>query len=423
MKKHVKKIVAVSLSCLMTLGLAACGNQNSSQGNLSAAEENDAKVIKVGFVYPKTGTYASFGEYTEEFTNYAVQQANNAGITVDGQKAIISLVTADSQSDPKGAKQAAEKLIEDKDIDIMITSKTADTTVPVSKVCEQKGIVCLSVDTPDEAWAVKTHRYSFHAGFNTEGELNSFKDVWDQTETNKRVGVLHPNDSEGSTMINSMPDFAAQNGYVAYDPGTYQPGQQDFTNVIRNLKTQKVEILAGVMSADEFSAFYQQLKEDGYLSQIKAITIAKTALFKSDIETVGVNGLCTEVWWTPDFPTVSSIDGKTSAELSAQFANLTGAKDVPATVGYDYANIEILYAVLNAAGSLDTDKLISAAENLDLDTVIGKINYNDQHYSVQPLASGQWVYDTVNMEWNQNIISATQIDGLETTGTFQALEP
>ena len=46
----------------------------------------------------------------------------------------------------------------------MITSKTADTTVPVSKVCEKKGVVCLSVDTPDEAWAVKPHKYSFHAG-------------------------------------------------------------------------------------------------------------------------------------------------------------------------------------------------------------------------------------------------------------------
>ena len=179
------------------VGLAACGGKNVQPDT----DPSGDVIVRVGFVYPKTGDLASFGEYTEEWTKYVVDQANELGITIDGKKAKISLITADSMSDPMEARTAARQLIKEKNIDIMITSKTADTTVPVSEICEKEGIVCLSVDTPDEAWAVNTHKYSFHAGFDISEELNCFMDAWKQTDTNMRVGIMHPNDSEGSTMI------------------------------------------------------------------------------------------------------------------------------------------------------------------------------------------------------------------------------
>ncbi len=427
MKKKIMKISALLMSGLLAISLAGfCGNTAVRAEEASSASEaepssGDTQVIKVGFVYPKTGVYASFGEYTEEFTNFAVDKANEAGIQINGSSAKISLITADSQSDPREAEAAAKRLIEEKNVDIMITSKTADTTVPVSKICEKKGVVCLSVDTPDEAWAVRPHKYSFHAGFNTESELTCFKAAWDECGSSGRIGVLHANDTEGSIMINAAPDFAEANGYTAYDPGVYQPGQTDFSNVIRNLKNQKVDILTGVMTTDEFKNFYEQLEEDGYLSEIKCITIAKAALFERDIENIDVSGLCTEVWWNEDFPFASSMDGMTSEELAAQFESVTGKTMIPATAGYDYANIEILYAVLNAAGSLDASALAAAAKNLEINTVIGPIKYNEHNYSEQPLATGQWIYDTASLGWKQEIINADQIEGMEPTGSYQPL--
>ena len=418
MKKRYLKILAIIAALAVILSLAGC--DNGGGGGQPDTDPSGDVIVRVGFVYPKTGDLASFGEYTEEWTKYAVDKANELGITIDGKKAKISLITADSMSDPKEARKAAKQLINEKNIDIMITSKTADTTVPVSEICEKEGILCLSVDTPDEAWAVNNHKYSFHAGFDIASEVDCFMAAWEQIDTNMRVGVMHPNDSEGSTMINFIPDYIQAEGYTAYDPGAYMPGQQDFSNAIRNLKTQQVEVLAGVMTNADFATFYKQLEESGYLENIKVITVAKTALFKKDIEALDVEGLCTEIWWDAAFPTKSSMDGTTSAQLKEEFTKLTGEDFASAAVGYDYANIEILYAVLNAAGSLDTNKLIAAAENLDLDTVIGKVKYNARHYSVQPLAEGQWVVDSSG-DWKREIIASGTVQGLETTGTLQAL--
>ena len=134
MKNTINRILIIMAAVLLLTGVTVYGEE--------AAETNEGDlIVRVGFVYPKTGDLASFGEFTEEWTKYAVDQANAKGITIDGQPAQISLITADSQSDPKEARKAAKQLIEEKNIDIMITSKTADTTVPVSEICEKKGIV------------------------------------------------------------------------------------------------------------------------------------------------------------------------------------------------------------------------------------------------------------------------------------------
>ena len=145
MKKITYRLIAIIAVLMLLTGLVACGKNKPVN-----PDDSTDVVVKVGFVYPKTGVLASFGEYTEEWTKYVIDQINQKGLTIDGKTAQISLITADSQSDPEVARQAAKKLIDDKNIDIMITSKTADTTVPVSEICERKGVVCLSVDTPDD---------------------------------------------------------------------------------------------------------------------------------------------------------------------------------------------------------------------------------------------------------------------------------
>ena len=106
-------------------------------------------------------------------------------------------MVADSESNATKASEAANNLISSKNIDIMITSHTADTTVPVAAACERAGVVCLSVDTPDEAWATSDYKYSYHAGFNTENELSCFKDAWDAAGiAGGKVGVMHATDTE-----------------------------------------------------------------------------------------------------------------------------------------------------------------------------------------------------------------------------------
>ena len=62
----------------------------------------------------------------------------------------------------------------------------------------------------------------------------------------------------------------------------------------------------------------------------------------------------------------------------------------------------------------------SLAMGKELDTVIGKVQFNARHYSVQPLAEGQWVVGG-NGDWTREIISAGSVEGLAVTSKLQPL--
>ncbi|MCC8142239.1 MAG: ABC transporter substrate-binding protein [Lachnospiraceae bacterium] len=460
MKRRLAQVAAVVLCVGMVGTLAACGNSSSdsSGGDTAAADEEDLEpvteeetadqeaaaaeeedegeasqaaassgdMITVGMVYPATGALAGYGQGTEEMYSYAIDQINEqGGIEVDGEMKQLEIVFADSESDATKASEAANNLISSKGVQIMLTAKTADTTVPVAAACERAGIVCLSDDTPDEAWATSDYQYAFHAGFDTEHEMMCFSAMWD-TATNGEggtVAVMHATDTEGQTLSTAFLDYIPTlDGYEAYDPGAYTSGATDYTSIINNIKSEDCAIITGVMLTSDFGTFFSQLKSSGYMP--KATLIGKATLFKSDVEACGADGLadklCSEIWWTPDYPYNSSITGQTSQEIADAWIEVVPGFDyAPPTAGYDYANVEILYNVLKEAGTLDSDAIAECCETITFDTCIGPIDYNESHYSVQPIVTGQWHYEG-NAEWSQTVIDTSQVEGLEPNGEFES---
>lgn len=416
--RTIRKIVAVVLAGLMTgMLLTACTENKNGQQDAADAED----YIKVGIVIPQTGVLTAFGAGTEEMTQYALDQINEAGgLEVDGTVKKLKLFVGDSQSEPEKARQVAQQMISGQNVDVMLTSHTADTTVPVSEACEEAGILCLSVDTPDEAWAASDHQYSYYAGFNTENELLCFLDAWKAAGvTSGKIGVMHADDAEGQAMMAAITAFAAAYGYEICDPGAYTPGTSNYSAMVRRLKEEDCEIVAGVMLTSDFGTFYRKLKASGYMPEV--CTVAKAALFEEDVAAVGADRLCSEVWWTTEYPYVSSISGESCEEIGQQWLKLTKDSYVSALAGYDYANVEILYQILKEAKSLDIEKLCAAADTLDTETVIGRVRFNEQHYSVQSLVTGQWIYNE-DGTWSRYIIANTQVPDCPVTSEFRKIK-
>jgi branched-chain amino acid transport system substrate-binding protein len=53
----------------------------------------------------------------------------------------------------------------------------------------------------------------------------------------------------------------------------------------------------------------------------------------------------------------------------------------------------VLFDALQRAGSTNRTALLKALGTTDLDTVVGQVKFNKQHYSVQPLGGAQWMTD------------------------------
>ncbi len=433
-QRLLKAVSLVSAAALMGgIILSGCSGSGNGSNNGGAAStpsggsSNGAEKteIVVGRVAPMTGSLASFGKGSLDVEEYAIESINaDGGIYLEeyGKKLPVRFVMVDSESDTTKASEGATKLLNESGIDVMITSHTADTVNPVSAACERAGIPCISVDTPADAWAANgPYTYSYHAGFNTENELSCFADAWDAIDSNKTVGILAANDAEGIEMSGAIAEFAESRGYTVVDPGRFTSGTSDYTSIINDLKNAECDILMGVMITPDFSTFWKQCNQQGYVP--KLCTIAKATLFVADVEAVAggtdiCDGLVSEVWWTPDHPFVSSITGETSKELGDWWTAKYN-EPAPATMGYKYANVEILVDILERAGSLDPQKIIEATAATNLDTCIGNVQYNDEHVSVMNLVTGQWVYEDGG--YVQKIVLNTQIPECPLTGELKTL--
>ncbi|HEY6379991.1 MAG TPA: ABC transporter substrate-binding protein, partial [Candidatus Dormibacteraeota bacterium] len=120
--------------------LAACGSSSSSSGT-----------IKIGFVSPRTGPAAGFGEPDA----YALGLARNAfasGLDIGGKHYDVQIIDKDGQSNPQRGAQVANDLINGDKVDLLLATSTPETVNPVSDAAEAAGIPCLSTVVPWEAW-------------------------------------------------------------------------------------------------------------------------------------------------------------------------------------------------------------------------------------------------------------------------------
>ena len=204
---------AVLLCLALAFTLSACRPRGPEPAPSGKAEDGSwifDDTVLVGRVVPLTGTLASFGQGTPYVEQTAIDAVNEqGGVVLDGKRCRLELIYADSGSDVAGAGAAALELIE-RGADIMIVSHTADTVSPVSAVCERSGIACISVDAPASAWVLGgPYQNSWHTFFDNEREMLCFLDAWEQIDSNKTVGLLTANDSEGIEITTFITEFAA----------------------------------------------------------------------------------------------------------------------------------------------------------------------------------------------------------------------
>src|ERR1017187_8226006 len=109
--------------------------------------------IKIGYVSPKTGAFADFSiSDSYVLKKIRASSAYAKGVKVGGKHHSIQIVTADSQSDPNRAAQLAQQLIQQNKVDLILTTSTPETTVPVATAAQQLHTPCLSTVCPWEAW-------------------------------------------------------------------------------------------------------------------------------------------------------------------------------------------------------------------------------------------------------------------------------
>lgn len=365
---------------------------------LAAGEE-----IRIGFVSPTTGPIAAFGA-SDGHVLAGIRKAIGDGIEVGGTRHPVRIIEKDSQSNANRAAEVASELILNDEVHLILASSSADTVLPVADQAELNEVPFLGTDTPWDAFYFgrggtpdKGFDWTYHFFWGGKQIIQSYASLWDQLPTNRKVGLLLSNDSDGVAMSNPEIGFAAQirdAGYEVIDGGLFEPLSDDYSAQIGAMKAAGVDIVTGIFLPPDFTTFWVQAAQQGF--RPKAATIAKALLFPSTIEAMGEIGvgLSSEVWWSPGHPFASGLTGESAADLAAGYTAATGRQWLQPT-GYKHALLETAIDVLRrTADPADPGAVVEAIRATKYASIVGPVDFSAGPFpnvTQTPVVGGQWV--------------------------------
>ncbi len=375
---------------------------------LFASDKN--KVFKIGYVSPQTGPLAIFAE-PDEFTLKQVRESLKNGITINGNTYAVEIIYKDSQSNSNRASEVASELILKDKVDIVIAASTPATTNPVADQCELNGVPCITTDTPWQPHFFgrggdpkEGFEWTYHFFWGLEDIIGSYTNLWEQIPTNKVVGVLFPNDSDGNAWGDKergFPPVLKEKGFKVVDLGRYQSPSSDFSSYIYEFKKQGVEIVTGVIPPPDFANFWNQAGQQGFNPKI--VTVAKASEFPMAIAPFGdrADKLSVEVWWSPEHPYSSGLTGQSSAQLASAYTKATG-KQWSMPLGFKHALFEVaIDALKRSKGPGNPEAIRDAIAKTNYKSIVGNVNFKTgpvPNISKTPLVSGQWERKDKNLE-------------------------
>ncbi len=396
------QITTTGLSRRGFMTAAAAGTTALALGGRAAFAAGET--LKVGFISPRTGPLGGFGE-TDGYVLELARKALADGLHAGGKTWKVEILDRDTQSDPSRAGQLAKDLINNEAIDLMLVVSTPETINPVADACEAAGVPCLSTVMPWEAWyfgrgakpgAPSPFKWTYHFGFGVGEFLKTYISQWNLIETNKKVGVMYPNDADGNAIRANLAPALAKAGFTIVDPGAYETGTTDFSSQIALFRQEGVEIFNSFPIPPDFAAFWRQAAQQGLIQQIKICQVAKTGLFPSDIEALGDLGMniASAAYWHKAFPYKSSLTGISGPELADGYEAASG-KQWTQQLGASLSLLDAGFDVLKAASDVKSKEAVAKAMSmLKTTTIAGKVDFTAgpvANVSPGPIIGTQWV--------------------------------
>lgn len=377
-------------------GLAA-----SALGAPMVARAQSAGKIKIGFITPSTGPLALFGE-TDNWSFGKVKELLRDGLETKAGRYDVEILMRDSQSDPNRAAEVAGDLILNENVHLLLPAITTDTVSPAADQAELYECPCISTGAPWQAIIFprggqdKPFKWTYHFFWGLDEALNTFVGLWDTLDTNRKVGLLFPQNADGETWGNDgygLPAPTKKAGFETVVPGYFQPRTNDYSAQISAFKEAGCDIIGGITYPDDFKTFVNQCAQQGY--KPKAMTVAAALLFPSGIQSLGPlgDGMSSEVWWTPAFPFKSTLTGQASRDIANAWESET-KKQWTQPLGYSHALWEVALDVLKRSENpLDRAANLEAIVATKLDTLIGRVDFSNgphKNVSTTPIFGGQW---------------------------------
>jgi len=377
----------------------------TSVGFLISGIGQAADPIKFGFIHSLSGgTGQVYGIPDRAAVEFAVEEINKAG-GVLGRP--LEMIARDDKLNPENAVREAKDLILNQKVQWIQGTVGSAVALAISAYCKETKVPFIVTAAQSAALTTeKGHRYLFRISTNTTTYTRSVAHVAAKTWGGKKIFIIGPDYEYGHR---SKKDF--MDAYTKLVPdakiiGELWPrlGNQDWTPYISKIMTSGADFVYCSLWGGDVISFTKAAWAFGYFDRVKHCgqdwgAIESLGTMSKEVYPKGALGGSHYPFW--------AINNPASNKFAPKFIKVS--KMYPGLSACGYTTVYAMKQAMEKAKAVDMEKVISALEGMELNTVVGKVQIRAcDHQALWPYWVGP-VSVTSDLPW-PHIINPVLLD-------------
>lgn len=375
-RKHRGFVLTVWL--LMSLLItSSCGSDKKSGPQATNQKAAPPKEIKIGAVYPLTGSGATIGVHAREAMEMAVDIINNKSdlplpfAQTEGIPALsgakLRLVWADHQGSPEKALSETERLITQEGVVAVLGSYQTGMTATASQAAERLQTPFLNPDSVGNSLTTRGFKWFFRLSPNVDIIAQNFMSFLKEfSEEQKvdvgKVAVVYENTLWGQEIGPLMVKLVKEKGYDLKAEIPYAFKSADLSSEVQKIKAVAPDLVIQGSAASDAILFMNTYRSQNVRPKLM---IAEDYGFNdpSFVQTLGsaADGILVRETWSPDIADKNPLAKKVNDLYKSRYnINMNG------DTAREFSGVFVLADAIQRAGSLDKERIRKALEQTDI---------------------------------------------------------
>ncbi|AJY18591.1 extracellular ligand-binding receptor [Burkholderia multivorans] len=325
------------------------------------------ETVKIGEVAPLTGPASYLGKDTENGARLAVEEINEKGLVVGGQKVKLVLDAEDDAGDPRQATQVAQKLVDDKVVAV-VGHMNSGTTIPASKIYSDAGIVQVSPSATNPAYTQQGFKTTYRVVATDAQQGPALADYATKTLKVKKVAIVDDATAYGQGLAVEFEKQAKKDGIVVLSHDATNDKATDFRAILTKIKGEQPDVIMyGGLDATG-GPFAKQAKQLGMVQKI----LAGDGLCADDLSKLAGEAADNVICSIAGSPLQKMPKGPAFTE---RYLKRFGTRPV-LNSPFAYDAVYVIVEAMKRAGSASPDKILAAMPATDYQGVLGQTQFD-----------------------------------------------
>lgn len=362
--------------------------QAAAPASAPAPTEPAAPVVKIGLAVPLTGPQAHLGIEIRDGAQLALDEANEAGVMLGGQKVKFELMAEDDEANPSKATIVAQKLVDAK-VAGVVGHMNSGTSIPASKIYSDNNLPNISPSATNP----KLTEQGFKTTFRVMANDNQQGKVLGEFATGKlgmkNVVIIDDRTAYGKGLADVVERTVKASGKTPAAREFTDDKSTDFQAILTSAKGKKPDVIIFGGMDPQAGPMAKQMKSLGLTAKLVAGDGVQTPNF------IQLAGADAEGHYasSPGVPLDKMAGGSAFADkLVAKYKTKI---ELYAPYGYDAASLFV--EAMKKADSADPAKYLAALAAVTHNGVTGPIAFDEKGdlkgglITIYQVKEGKWM--------------------------------